>query len=122
MLRQFLILAFAVALGGEALPLFVAAPVECACAVKSACCRMNMCPLKAAPEQAGGTRLRSCTHSAPAAGVASFLRWRAMAPVTSVAVELSVLVPAVGSDSLRPLDGVWFVAERPPWTSFLVAA
>jgi hypothetical protein len=122
MLRRFLILAFAVALGGEALPLFVAPPVECACAIKSACCRLNMCPLKARAEQTGTARLRACTHTEAAAGASSFSRWRAMAPVPALAVEHPVLVHAVGSDSLRPLDGLWFVAERPPWTSSLVAA
>jgi hypothetical protein len=53
MCRRLMILAFAIVLGGEAFPLFVPPELHCSCAKPSACCRMNMCPMKAAHESDG---------------------------------------------------------------------
>lgn len=113
MRRQFLVIAFAVVLAAEAMPLFVTRASNCICAIKSACCRLNMCPLKKS-HQESGTRLGTCAgHTNAEAGVPSF-QWRAMPPVLTLLAASPVPVDDAASPSLRPLDGAWVVAEPPP--------
>ena len=122
MRRRLLAFALVFFFAAEALPLLLLPPAwHCYCAVKTACCRMRVCPMDAARRH-GGTGLEACGGEGSADLVPLVFRQHAVVPEPASTVA-SIAVAAYPAEPSAPaMDGASRLADRPPRVSFLVTA
>jgi hypothetical protein len=122
MRRRLLAFALVFFFAAEALPLLLLPPAwHCYCAVKTACCRMRVCPMDAARRH-GGTGLESCGGEGRAELVPLVFRQHAVVPEPASTVASTAVAAYPAVPPAPAMDGAPRLADRPPRVSFLVTA